>query len=162
MSRVETVAESWQTYRAAVVPQGASPAQVEETRRAFYAGSYFMLMNVAYNIGDDTTSEEEGIEHLEQLKAECETFAKSVGQPLPTPVETIAPPDIHYTVPDPLDIQTKLKELAAFIKDDLPEGWGFTLLLFSYGEKGSLFYISSAERADVLNVMREFIRRQTQ
>jgi hypothetical protein len=77
-------------------------------------------------------------------------------------VKTVIPADVHYTVPDPLDIQATLKKLGHLIGDDLPDGWGFNLLLFSYGEGGSLFYISSAERADVLNVMREFIRRQTQ
>jgi hypothetical protein len=157
--RTETVAEAFADYRAKVLPPNAPDVQITECQRAFYAGAYFLLMNLAANIGDESTPEEEGIVELEKLKAECEAFAAAEAMPLPK----LVPPDIHYTVPDPLDIQTKLKTLAAFIKDDyLPEGWGFTLLLFSYSEKGSLFYISSAERSDVLNVMREFIRRQTQ
>lgn len=163
MSRVESVAESWETYRQAVLPKNASPVQVQETRRAFYAGSYFMLMNVAHNVGDEEASEEEGIENLERLKAECEVFAASVGTPreAPPPSPPI-PADVNYTVPDPLDIQRTLKKLGSLIGDDLPDGWGFNLLLFTYGEGGSLFYISSAQRADVLNVMKEFIKRQTQ
>jgi hypothetical protein len=36
------------------------------------------------------------------------------------------------------------------------------LMLFEYGPGGALFYLSSADRADVLNVLEEFKRRQTQ
>lgn len=161
MSRVETVAESWESYRHEVLPANAGPAQIAETRRAFYAGSYITLMNIATHVGDPNADEEEGVENLERLKAECEAFAASValeGKHAASPM----PADIHYTLPDPLDIQAKMKHLGRLIGDGLPDGWGFNLLLFTYGEGGSLFYISSAERADVLNVMREFIKRQTQ
>jgi hypothetical protein len=160
MSKVESVAEGWTSYLKHVVPKNASSTQIEETRRAFYAGSYFSLMNVMYNVGDEQASEEEGIENLERLKAECETFAINVGQPLPTPV--LQPPDINYTEPDPLDIQRTMKGLGTKIGEALPDGWGFNLLIFTYGEGGSLFYISSAQRSDVINVMKEFIKRQTQ
>lgn len=161
--RTETVAESFATYRAQVLPPDAPPIQVTECQRAFYAGAYFLLLNLAYNIGDDSTPEEQGIEELEKLKAECEAFAAVGGMALPTPtMERPPPPDIHYTVPDPLDIQARLKEIGGRIGNDLPDGWGFNLLLFTYGEGGNLFYISSADRADVINVMHEFIRRQTQ
>lgn len=121
-------------------------------------------MNLAHNIGDDSTDEEQGILELETLKAECEAFAADGGMPRPTMVPPLppTPPDIHYTVPDPLDIQRRLQEIGGHIGADLPEGWGFNLLLFEYGVGGSLFYISSAERADVIAVMREYIRRQTQ
>jgi hypothetical protein len=124
------------------MPKTAGPVQIEETRRAFYAGSYITLMSIATGIEEDTP-DDEGVVMLERLKAECETFLANVKNPEPAPVE---PPDIHYTVPDPLDIQAKLKELGATIGEDLPDGWGFNLLLFSYGEGGSLFYISSAAR----------------
>lgn len=157
--RTETVAESFETYRAQVLPAEASDVQVTECRRAFYAGAYFLLMNVAHNIGDESTSEEDGIVELEKLKAECETFA-AAGGAVPPPL--VVPADIHYTLPDEADMQSLLRELGARIGEDLPAGWGFNLLLFTYGEGGALFYISSAQRADVLNVMREFIRRQTQ
>lgn len=52
-----------------------------------------------------------------------------------------------------------LNDMGAAIGLALPEGWGFTLMLFSYGENGELFYISSAERADVLNMLREFLQK---
>jgi hypothetical protein len=163
--RLETVAESFATYRAAVLPREASAVQVDECRRAFYAGTYFCLMNLAFNIGDDATSEDEGIAELEKLKAECEAFAAAVGMALPhaTPPVVEAPvvEPAHYTTPDAGEMRPILQELGGRIGADLPAGWGFNLLLFQYGAGGSLFYISSAERQDVIAVMREYIARNT-
>jgi len=157
---VERVADSFATYRAQVLPPEAPEIQVTECRRAFYAGAYFLLMNVAHNIGDDSTSEEQGIAELEQLKAECEAFAAAGGLPIPIP-EPIAAPDVNYTTPDTAEMRPLLQSLGNRIGSALPKGWGFNLLLFTYGEGGSLFYISSAERSDVLAVMREYIKRST-
>jgi hypothetical protein len=39
-------------------------------------------------------------------------------------------------------------------------GLCFSLMIFSYGEQGSLFYISSAQRDDMIKTMREFIQKQ--
>lgn len=70
-------------------------------------------------------------------------------------------PDDRYSVRN-TEIEQKMKELAIRLKSEMPEGWGFTLLIFEFGGPGtSLFYISSAEREDMMNVMREFINRNT-
>jgi hypothetical protein len=164
MSQVETVAEAFSSYRQAVIPHHAPPVQVEECRRAFYAGSYTMLMNISANIGDDSTSEENGIVQLEALKAECEAFAASVGQPRPTIMEQTS-----YNVRSDV-IESALRELATQIKPQVPDGFGFTLMIFSYGPTGlakegpagSMFYISSAQREDMIQAMKEFIGRHTQ
>lgn len=161
--RLETVAESFATYRARVLPPDAPPIQVEECQRAFYAGTYFMLMNLAYNIGDDSTSEEQGVVELEKLKAECETFAAEVAMPLPQaapPMRDV--PDVNYTTADAAAIRPILQALGQHIGTVVPDGWGFNLLMFQFGEGGSLFYISNAQREDVLATMKEFIRKQTQ
>lgn len=46
----------------------------------------------------------------------------------------------------------------------MPDGWGFTLLMFNYGvgEKlgDGLFYLSSANREDMIATMREFIAKE--
>jgi hypothetical protein len=68
---------------------------------------------------------------------------------------------MSYNVRDP-EVESKLRELSEHIGARLPEGWGFTLLLFSYGPDGNLFYMSSAEREDVVKVMKEWIARQVQ
>jgi hypothetical protein len=54
------------------------------------------------------------------------------------------------------EIEEKLREIGRTIKRDMPEGFGFTLLIFSF-EPGSMFYISSAERDGMIAAMREFI-----
>jgi hypothetical protein len=83
---VESVAGAFASYRAQVLPPEASAVQVLECQRAFYAGAYFLLMNIAHNIGDDSTPEEDGIEQLEALKTECEAFGAAGGLPLPVAV----------------------------------------------------------------------------
>lgn len=67
-------------------------------------------------------------------------------------------PDLRFTVEN-AKLKKILRQLAGSIAARLPTGWGFTLLLFEYGEKGSLFYISNAQRADMVRTMKEFIAR---
>ena len=58
-------------------------------------------------------------------------------------------------------IESDLRGIGKTIAGTLPDGWGFALLIFSFGEGGSTFYISNAQRGDMLNAMREFMERQT-
>lgn len=53
-----------------------------------------------------------------------------------------------------------LKKLGNLIKEKVPKGMGFTLLMFDYGPTGNMFYISSAVRKDVIASMKEFIAKQ--
>lgn len=165
-----TVADSWTAFRSMAVPKGAGPVQIAALQRAFYAGAYFLLVSL-HEVGDDSTTDEEGIKHLEALKREIEEFAilNRPGADIP-PAAPIAPsrilvPDTNYTTSDPANIRPVLQELGARISSVLPDAWGFTLLLFPFGEpatEGGTFYIANAERSDVLNIMRQFIRSQIQ
>lgn len=56
-------------------------------------------------------------------------------------------------------IENLLRDLGRKIKSLMPEGWGFTLMIFNFGDKGNMFYISSAERKDMVEAMNEFIER---
>ena len=164
-ARVETVAESWQTYHDLVMPKTAGPVQVNETRNAFYAGAYFSLMNLAYNIGDDETTEEQGLAMLDALKREIEDYAKGIRMPLPraveTPVDTPAEaPDISHTVPDRDNMRRTINELALLIRQRLPSGYGFMVLAFNFGGGGNMFYASNADRGDMLLAIREFLQKQ--
>lgn len=62
------------------------------------------------------------------------------------------------------EIQALLKKLANFINGLMPKGWGFTLLIFDYSkdekDAGSMFYISSAGRKDMVKAMMEFVDKQ--
>lgn len=59
------------------------------------------------------------------------------------------------------DMEAMLKELGGILKDSMPEGWGFTLLMYTY-DKGATFYVSSGHRADVMRMLKEFIAKQEQ
>lgn len=58
------------------------------------------------------------------------------------------------------EIENLLRDLGRKISKDMPIGWGFTLFIFSYGPNGSLFYLSSANREDMIETMKEFLRKQ--
>lgn len=70
-----------------------------------------------------------------------------------------------YQVVNP-EIQGILRRLGALIGDKMPEGWGFTLLMFDHGEKTGLpghdamFYLSSVDRGDMILALKEFIKKQ--
>lgn len=69
-------------------------------------------------------------------------------------------PDIRHTIDDP-KMKKILNEIGNTIGLSLLPNWGFNLLLFEFGGPDkSLFYISSAEREDVIQVMKEWIKRQ--
>jgi|HubBroStandDraft_6_1064221.scaffolds.fasta_scaffold00550_18 hypothetical protein len=54
------------------------------------------------------------------------------------------------------EIEELLRMLGRWLKEQMPEGFGFSLLIFSY-KPGSMFYTSSAERDTMIQAMREFI-----
>lgn len=66
---------------------------------------------------------------------------------------------------DTVDLQVRLvlerqcRRLAELIADALPAGVGFTLLIYDFGVKGNVAYCSSAQRADAIKLMREWIER---
>jgi hypothetical protein len=55
------------------------------------------------------------------------------------------------------DAARRLRTLAGMIEDELPDGWGFGLMLFTFGEGGVMFWISNAQRADMVKTMKEWI-----
>lgn len=54
-----------------------------------------------------------------------------------------------------------LQEIASDIKEKLPEGMGFALLAYEFGEgEGKkMLYISNSNRLDVMNAMTEFLQK---
>lgn len=69
------------------------------------------------------------------------------------------PDDPRYEVKDPA-IQGVLMKLGGLIRAVLPPGWGFSLFLVQYGEGGAVFYLSSANRDDLVQVLREWLARE--
>lgn len=56
-------------------------------------------------------------------------------------------------------VEKQLKEIGEHLRSVMPEGFGFVLLIASYGDGGSTFYTSSCERDSVVAMMREFIQK---
>lgn len=64
---------------------------------------------------------------------------------------------VDYRVPVPDEVKAHLMKMAELMKDGLPKGWGFAIMLFTYGEGGEFVWLSSAKRDDMLHVLAEFI-----
>lgn len=57
------------------------------------------------------------------------------------------------------EVEKQLKDIGNRLRSVMPEGFGFILLIASYGEGGSTFYTSSCERESAVAMMREFIQK---
>lgn len=58
-------------------------------------------------------------------------------------------------------VKSKMQGIAKNIESQLPEGFGFVVLAFPFGEneKKLLMYASNANREDVCHAMTEFIKK---
>jgi len=45
------------------------------------------------------------------------------------------------------------RDIGRILKDNMPQGWGFTLILTSYGDNGLLTYMSSCRREDMIKCL---------
>lgn len=58
------------------------------------------------------------------------------------------------------EIEKHLKGIGATIAGVLPKGIGFTLLLFEFSEEGGMYYMSNAQRKDMIKALEEFLEKQ--
>lgn len=61
-------------------------------------------------------------------------------------------------------VRDNLQEIAKTVKDMLPEGMGFTVLAYEFGDENpekKMLYVSNSNRKDVIWAMTEFVRTQT-
>lgn len=72
-----TVRDAWDSYKAQAMPPDAHPVQIQECRRAFYAGFWAML-NINVGVGDDAVTEAQGVFVLESVIRECRAFQRDV------------------------------------------------------------------------------------
>lgn len=77
---MRTVKEEWISYLA-VLPPEASKIQIQETRRAFYAGCVSLLRLLA-DLEDDELSDDAGAHIIEGLQAELDAFQEAIGTPM--------------------------------------------------------------------------------
>lgn len=62
----------------------------------------------------------------------------------------------------PRDENTRdaMQRIGAAVDEHLPQGWGFVILAFPFGEDaGRLNYVSNGTREDVIKMMKEFIEK---
>lgn len=77
---MRTMREEWEDYRQRIVPKDAHPIQIQETRRAFYAGAWaYRSVNIETVVAG--LSEEACKQVLVGLDEELKAFAASVGTP---------------------------------------------------------------------------------
>lgn len=51
--------------------------------------------------------------------------------------------------------ERRAQELGRMLKEGMPEGWGFVLVLASFGEAGYSTYVSNLDRGGAASLMRE-------
>ena len=62
--------------------------------------------------------------------------------------------------PREASLHDHMLELAKRLKAAMPPNVGFTLFLFDYGNKGFTSYLSTAERADMISLIKEWLKVQ--
>lgn len=72
---MNTVQEQWSSFRTSVIPNDATPIQLQEMRRSFYAGvaSMIYLQHTLSKYQEDTA-----LIMLEAIYEECRTFGNDV------------------------------------------------------------------------------------
>lgn len=56
-------------------------------------------------------------------------------------------------------LEAKLHSIGKMIADEMPEGVGFAMVMFDFGEGGFFSYLSTAERADMVALLDEWRKR---
>lgn len=69
------LAELWESYAARVLPQNASAIQVQECRRAFYAGAGALLAAIASVLGPGDEPTEDDLRAITAIQVELNAFA---------------------------------------------------------------------------------------
>lgn len=68
------IEKEWATYRAFVMPGDASVAQVDETRKAFYAGASSLFHTILNILEDGPEATEGDLEKMSSIQKELEAF----------------------------------------------------------------------------------------
>lgn len=71
---------AWAKYLDMVVPHGAGPAQVYETRKAFFAGASTLFYQVMAFRTDDKETEKQAMENMDAIDEEILMFVTGMHQ----------------------------------------------------------------------------------
>ena len=58
-------------------------------------------------------------------------------------------------------VKRRLQSIAKSVDDKLPDGYGFTILVYNFGESpdNEMMYISNSNRDDIVKAMKEWIKK---
>lgn len=65
-------------------------------------------------------------------------------------------PSNEFEVRNPA-IEKKLKDIGDSLRESMPAGYGFALLIVKFGPGGDTFYTSNCDREGMVSLMKEFI-----
>lgn len=74
-----TMKALWESYRI-VLPANASPTQIIETRRAFYAGAGALLAAILASLTPGPEPQEADLAMMDSVHAELTQFAKDISE----------------------------------------------------------------------------------
>ena len=57
------------------------------------------------------------------------------------------------------EVEKTLSDIGHMLKEAMPPGYGFALHIVKYGAGGDMFYTSTLQREDYINLLREFMER---
>jgi len=75
---VKLIETEWMNYRNAVIPKAAGSAQLQESRRAFYAGAWAFYSLLMRSLEPGTTETAQDLELMAKLDAEMREFRERV------------------------------------------------------------------------------------
>ena len=74
---MKTIKDAWESYRS-ILPRHASDVQIQECRRAFFAGTWALLqLQIHYMAAQEDTK---AFDIITAWSEECKQFAKDVGE----------------------------------------------------------------------------------
>lgn len=58
-------------------------------------------------------------------------------------------------------VKSKMQKIAKKVDEELPNGYGFVVLAFNFGEgkDNEMMYVSNANRQDIVKAMKEWIKK---
>jgi hypothetical protein len=80
MVQKKLIERGWRSYAEHVLPTNAGRAQIQEMRRAFYAGAGLLFEALTDAVGPDDVSEDAGMDIMRGVDEEIRAFVQDVAK----------------------------------------------------------------------------------
>lgn len=74
------IKNAWRDYAERVVPTGAPPIQMQETKRAFYAGAIALWSTIIKSLDADSEPTDADMERMSAINDELQEFVDSLAE----------------------------------------------------------------------------------